>query len=218
MEQVPTSQKQGKSPSPYENPPSQELAPTHPNYRLNIQAEAVIPIKRQRVEGACRLDPQKSGTPSEAATSTYSLQESMDDNDDDASLTSSFTRRTDQQVSQYSFIRRPRRLLSGSTSVLPFNATNVNDLDILPRTAAVPAVAKYAQVHITIKSAAHELNLNAPTAAKATRQPRVRTSNAYRVWCPKGSTTHCITNDTLNGDAVCFIPCRFPGQRKQPSN
>ncbi|KAG0431339.1 hypothetical protein HPB47_021897 [Ixodes persulcatus] len=87
MEQVPTSQKQGKSPSPNENPPSQELAPTHPTTHSDIQAEAVIPIKRQRVEGACRLDPQKSDTPLEAATSTYSLQESMDDNDDDASFT-----------------------------------------------------------------------------------------------------------------------------------
>ncbi|KAG0429982.1 hypothetical protein HPB47_023120 [Ixodes persulcatus] len=214
MEQVPPSQEQGKSPSPNENPPSQELASTHPTTHSHVQAEAVIPIKRQRVEGARRLDPQRSDPPSEAATSTYSLQESMDDNDDEASFT----------IVSYKK-NRPAGYTWGSpatqwksTSVLPFNATNVSDLDILPRTAAVPAVAKYVQVHITIKRAAHELNLNAPTAVKAKRQPRVRTSNAYRVWCPKGSTTHCITNDTLNGDAVCYIPCRFPGQRKQPSN
>ncbi|KAM7308293.1 hypothetical protein ISCGN_011927 [Ixodes scapularis] len=85
------------------------------------------------------------------------------------------------KIASYFASRRTTRCLPGytwgspatqwkSTSVLPFNATNVNDLDILPRTAAVPAVAKYVQVHITIKSAAHELNLNAPTAAKATRQ------------------------------------------------
>ncbi|CAN8007913.1 unnamed protein product [Ixodes pacificus] len=83
MDQVPPSQEQGKSPSPNENPPSQELAPTHPTAHSDIQAEAVIPIKRQRVEGACRLDPQRSDPPSEAATSTYTLHESMDDNDDD---------------------------------------------------------------------------------------------------------------------------------------
>ncbi|KAG0444450.1 hypothetical protein HPB47_013784 [Ixodes persulcatus] len=87
MEQVPPSQEQGKSPSPNENPPSQELASTHPTTHSHVQAEAVIPIKRQRVEGARRLDPQRSDPPSEAATSTYSLQESMDDNDDDASFT-----------------------------------------------------------------------------------------------------------------------------------
>ncbi|KAG0425162.1 hypothetical protein HPB47_027656, partial [Ixodes persulcatus] len=49
--------------------------------KLFETADAVIPIKRQRIEAA-RRDP-----PSEAATSTYSLQESMDDNDDDASFT-----------------------------------------------------------------------------------------------------------------------------------
>ncbi|KAG0437500.1 hypothetical protein HPB47_017417 [Ixodes persulcatus] len=87
MEQVPPSQEQGKSPSPNENPPSQELASTHPTTHSHVQAEAVIPIERQRVEGARRLDPQRSDPPSEAATSTYSLQESMDDNDDDASFT-----------------------------------------------------------------------------------------------------------------------------------
>ncbi|XP_042144527.1 cyclin-dependent kinase 1 [Ixodes scapularis] len=87
MEQIPPSQEQGKSPSPNENPPSQELPPTPPTTHSDVQAEAVIPIKRQRVEGACRLDPQRSDPPSEAATSTYTLQESMDDNDDDAGFT-----------------------------------------------------------------------------------------------------------------------------------
>ncbi|CAN7999039.1 unnamed protein product [Ixodes hexagonus] len=87
MEQVPPSQEQGKSPSPNENPPSQEMTSTHPTTHSHVQAEAVIPIKRQRVEDARRLDPKRLDPPSEGATSTYSLEEGMDDDDDDAGFT-----------------------------------------------------------------------------------------------------------------------------------